>query len=1003
MSRIQVVPVVVLGLLLLSTSVFAQSAISGRVVDNTAGVLPGVTVEVASPALIEGTRIFVTDGQGQYTFINLEPGTYDVTFSLPGFGTLIREGVDLAANFTATINATLTVGALEETVTVSGESPLVDVAQARRVQVLDRDVLDSLPTGRNTWTQAQMLAGVRMTGTDVGGSQYVSDLLLESHGASALHSTYQVDGMKVNSMLNDGRDQNYYQDQSSQEISIQTSGGNAEVSSGGIVLNMIPKDGGNTFSGTGYVGGTDGAWQSDNLTQELVTAGLSSVNKIARIFDYNATQGGPILRDRLWFYTSWRLWGVWDPPAATFLDDGSQFVPERRIWSPIIRLTSQLTSTNKFTLHFDRQAKGSGPTLTGVYPSAGFISPNTPDFDRLITNVGVSDPETARNTQDPSPSYGVAQGKLTSSIGTRMLLEVGLSVSRTYVLIVQPDGVALPVAGNLDLDPINQTSLWYSRVNKRDLDTGTSWNATDGFLWKSKRKTFSAAMSYVTGSHNFKVGLQNGFGGNPRYYGQEENGHIDRVTYRSGVPNDARVTNHPTFQDPKLNYDIGIYAQDAWTMDRLTLNGGIRFEWLNASVGRQQAPAGRFVPARDFAPIENVPNWFDIRPRFGLAYDLFGDGRTAIKFAIGTFSTPQGIGFAERFNPMDNTDYVNIPWNDADLAGAALATNGDDIVQDNELDLTRIPDDFGVNPLDRFDPDITRENNLEASVNVQHQLMDGVSINLGYFRRQFYDQYSTRNVLRSPSDYRSVSVVSPLNGEEFTAFDLIDSSSISLVDNLVTNATAGRSETYNGFEVSLQARLPGGGTIISSSTTQRIITANCDEGDDDPNALRFCDRASLPSLYNSVPYRSDFKFAITYPVPYDFNLSMTFQSQPGRQQGDLVRIDEVLPINWLISRTTTNADGTLVIPDMVLSSISVPLVPAGTERQLPRLNQIDIGVRKTFRTGAISYEGAFEVFNLTNLSTIQQEVSANFGTSSYAVPRRVLLGRLPRLSLLVRW
>ena len=207
-------------------------------------------------------------------------------------------------------------------------------------------------------------------------------------------------------MLNDGRDQNYYQDQSSQEISIQTSGGNAEVSSGGIRLNMIPKDGGNTFAGTGYLGGTNGAWQSDNLSQELIDKGLTSVNTIARIFDYNATAGGPILRDRLWFYTSWRLWGVWDPPAETFLDDGSRFIPERQIWSPIVRLTTQLNSSTKFSAHFDRQAKGSGPELTAVYPAAGWIAANSADFDRFVSNSGVSDPETARGWQSSETPYG---------------------------------------------------------------------------------------------------------------------------------------------------------------------------------------------------------------------------------------------------------------------------------------------------------------------------------------------------------------------------------------------------------------------------------------------------------------------------------------------------------------------------------------------------------------------------------------------------------------------
>ena len=276
-----------------------------------------------------------------------------------------------------------------------------------------------------------------------------------------------------------------------------------------------------------------------------------------------------------------------------------------------------------------------------------------------------------------------------------------------------------------------------------------------------------------------------------------------------------------------------------------------------------------------------------------------------------------------------------------------------------------------------------------------------MSLNLGYYRRQFYNQYSDNNVLRGPGDFRPIEVVNPYNGEVFTAYDLISSSSLALVDTLVTNAGSDRSEIYNGFEVALEARLPGGGTIISSSTTQRIVTRTCDEGDDDPNELRFCDRGNLPDRYNSVPFRSDFKVAGTFPLPYDVTVSATLNSLPGRVQGDLNRIDETLPLNWLITRGTTYADGTLVIPGMVLSSLT--LAPAGTERQLPRLNQIDFGVRKLFRTGGVSYEAAFEVFNLTNLNTIQAERSANFGTSSFGIPSRVLLGRLPRLSILVRW
>ena len=253
LTRMLVVAVV--GLVLLPTVAFAQSAIAGQVKDNTGAVLPGTTVEAASPALIEGRRTVVTDGQGRYSIVDLRPGAYTVTFSLTGFGTVVRQGIELPSNFTATVDVTLSVGSLQETVTVTGQSPLVDVQQTTRTQVLTRETLDTLVTSRNTWTQAMLLAGVQMTGTDVGGSTAAVDLLLESHGASARHSTYNIDGMMVNTMLGEGSQQNYYQDQSNQEVSIQTSGGNAEVSTGGVSLNMIPKDGGNTFSGTLYVGG----------------------------------------------------------------------------------------------------------------------------------------------------------------------------------------------------------------------------------------------------------------------------------------------------------------------------------------------------------------------------------------------------------------------------------------------------------------------------------------------------------------------------------------------------------------------------------------------------------------------------------------------------------------------------------------------------------------------------------------------------------------------------
>ena len=975
----------ILLLALWPTAASAQSAIAGQVRDNTGAVLPGTTVEAASPALIEGSRTAVTNGQGQYSIINLRPGTYTVTFTLEGFGKVVRQNIELPANFTATVDAMMSVGALEETVTVSGQSPIVDVQQAERTQVLTRDVLDSIVTSRNTWTQASLVAGVTMTGTDVGGSRYVADLLLEAHGANGQHSTYTVNGMQVNTLINDGRDQNYFQDQANEQMAIQTSGGSAEVSAGGVRLNMIPKEGGNRFSGSAYAGLSPGDWQSDNFSQRLRDFGLQSINRVDRIFDYSATLGGPIIRNRIWFFQSWRYWGLYTPVADRFYDDGRPYRTEAYIWSPVIHVTSQLTPRNKLNVHFDRQGKYSGPKIEAKYPA-------------VITGLG-ADPETAAGHQDGSTPYYVAQLKWTSPVDTRLLLEAGVSRTLTYVTLLPNPGVEAPVA----------SPEWYRRVQKTDLDRGTTWNGGGMQLWRPYRNVVSGAAAYVTGSHTAKVGVQLNWGAEPRRY--DANGHLVQVRYRSGVPDSVTVRNYPVHTNPRLNHDLGLYAQDQWTLDRLTINGGVRFEWLNSEVGEQTAPAGRFVGERHFAAVKNVPDWYDVSPRLGIAYDLFGNARTALKFSAGRYVTPHTTGFAQRFNPMALAT-VAIPWNDRDLAGRALATNGDDIAQDNEIDLSRLPSNFGERQLEKFDPNIRREYNVELSASVQHALLPNMSVSAGYYRRTFHNEYRTDNLERDFDDYVPVQIVSPYNGEVITAYDLRNAAELSRVDVIVTNAGPDRAQVYNGFEVGIEARLPRGGTLIASSTTQRVRTNTCDVVDD-PNELRFCDRFDVPAPYNGVPFRSDLKIAGSYTVPFGIQLSVKLTSMPGRTSGDLDRIDELLPIDWNISRATryTAEDcagrpctpGALVVPGLVATSLVVPLVPAGTERFLERQNQVDFGIRKTFRVGRLEWQGQFDVFNALNADTVLNYRSDNFGTPVYAVPSEIVQGRLLRVGAQLRF
>ena len=271
----------------------AQSAISGTVRDASGGVLPGASVEAASPALIEKARTATTDEQGRYSIVDLRPGQYKVTFTLQGFSTLVRDGIDLPANFTATVNGELKIGALEESVTVTGDTPLVDVQSGQRTAVLKRDLIDAVPTGR-TYAQLGVLAvGVKPSTQAVGGARTATQQRLLAHGQLPKDNTVAIDGMKMNSMYLGGETQANHNDAMIAEATVQTSGLGADVSGGGVVVNLIPREGGNSFSGTAYAGYSGSSFQSSNLTPELEAKGLRQGDAVDYVYDVNWSIGGP--------------------------------------------------------------------------------------------------------------------------------------------------------------------------------------------------------------------------------------------------------------------------------------------------------------------------------------------------------------------------------------------------------------------------------------------------------------------------------------------------------------------------------------------------------------------------------------------------------------------------------------------------------------------------------------------------------------------------------------
>jgi hypothetical protein len=912
----------------------AQSAIAGQVTDATGGVLPGVTVEASSPVLIEGARSGVTDAQGRYTIDALRPGTYRVTFTLTGFSTMVREGIELASNFTAPVSVQMRVGTVQEAITVTGETPLVDVQRTSQAPVITSELLEALPTGRNSWGAGMTLPG--MTSRNLGGSQ-VSDVggigagqqaYLSIHGSSISDTHYEMDGMNVTSTSGAGNNTSvYFDDAQVQEYTYDTIGGGAESQISGVVINMVPKEGGNRVRGTGVANWANSSLYNSNYNDELRQQGLLTPSEMKELWDYNMSVGGPIRQDRLWFFTSYRQWGSDKTVPVTFNQPGvSQEGPYsyiNRLYSTLVRLTSQINKQNKFSAYYAWMPR----TRPYINTSAGI-------------NLGVSYAPSG-TMWAPTFSPYVGQLKWTSTISSRLLAEAGYSIN------------------HYSFGTLNQDFIAPAAVTKEDTVLATQWNAGDGdtrFAYVSQ--TAIAKVSYITGSHSLRAGLQYQTG-----WFQTSNefpGDLDQQ-YANGVPFQVQVFNSPVNARSDLDAAIGLFVQDAWTVGRLTAHGGLRWDYLEASVPAQSAPAGTFVPARTAAAVE-LPKWKNWSPRVGLAYDLFGDARTALKFSYGRYVAQEGTTYPARYNPVGGANELRT-WTDA---------NRDDIAQVSEIGPTRNVL-FGL-PAGRNvpDPNFGRAHNTLLNVGAQHQILPKLSVSGGYYRRVYRDPLFTDNILTTHADYTLVNIADPWNAGGTIPIYNLNADKLGLVSNYDTNSDDNR-QTYNGFDISLNARFGQGGTLITGFSSGLTRNATCQV--DDPNNLRFCDEDQY-----DIRFDKNFKLAGSYPLPWGIAASAVLQSVPGLPRR----------ITYVVSRAQ--------VPNLTLSSVTVPLTRPG-EEYLPRLNQVDIKFLKNIRYRGLRMRPELGIFNLTNTATVLAQ-NNSFGPNLDRV-QAIVDGRVVRLGMQV--
>jgi hypothetical protein len=971
MRNIVVALIALAGVALLPSESRAQSGLGGVVRDATGAVLPGVTVEAASPALIERSRAATTDGAGQYRIIDLRPGLYSVTFTLPGFTSVQRQGIELTAGFTATVNVELGLGDIAETITVSGAAPVVDIQNVTRQQVLQRETIDSLPSSRRYDSLAALIPGMVVPtatmGTspyDVGGSQGEGSLSFGIHGGRAADMVLQIDGLRFQQPGSGNLSSLTGFDASAAEINFETAALSAEWGTGGVRVNMIPKEGGNTFRGGFYANRADSSFQSDNFTSALRGQGLAGLDQVERIWDIHPEFGGPLVRDRLWFYGHYRYWGA-DKRVADSFYNGSgnplayQIDPTRpglqvtTQSSANLRGTWQASPRNKVTAYYDQQTRV---------------------FDQVVA-AGRSPEAWHHQTQ---PTGYLAQAKWTSPITSRLLLETGLTYYRAHWINGFANGV---------------TSADYAVT---DQGTGRTYGSAPFYFegdWGGPLP--SGSLSYVTGSHALKVGftLSRTF----QTITTAANHDLNLVVL-NGQPIGVTQWATPTVATTNLDADLGLYAQDRWTMRRLTLNLGLRFDYLKGSIPAQfvgpddtgntgTSSSGRYLPFKAFDRVDNVPNLKDISPRFGASYDLFGTGRTALKASLSRYmGAPAGTSAPATYNPMSTLVTTSgRPWTD---------DNDDRLPQESELGPLSNTN-FGraiVNT--RFDDLVrtgwfNREYNWEASLGVQHQLVSRVSADVSYFRRWYGNFTVTDNVLASPADFDPFCITAPVDsrlpgggGNAICGLYDITPTKYGQVDNFRTLASnfGERREAWHGVDVGLSAQLPRGIVLRGGISTGKTTVDECE-------VLANLDNPSTRFCRTETPFLTQVKLLGTYTLPGAVQISSTLQSIPGP------------PITAAYAATTAE-----IAPSLGrnlaggVRTATVQLIQPGTMYG-ERMYQLDIRVARSVNIGHTRIQPELSVFNALNSSPVVL-LNTTYG-SQWQRAQGVLLGRFAKLGVLM--
>jgi len=762
----------------------STGTIQGRVSDSQGAVLPGVTVTATGPALIT-PQTTVTSETGNYRFPAVPPGSYSVSYELAGFNTLKRDGIAIGLGFTAQVNVELSLATLQETVTVSGASPVIDTSTTRVQQNFKMEQLQSIPNGRDMWALLAVTPSVQMGRIDVGGNRAGTQTGYTAYGMSG-QVRVLIEG--INTTEGTGGAGFYFDYASLEEAFLGTSGQSAEMPNPGVQSQFIARSGSNQFQGEYHLDWYNNALQTSNIPAAYTapTAFNNSPiragsNEIQKYYDQDINLGGPIKKDKLWFFATYReQFNAVAQPQFTF---DSTF--NTKLWNPVAKMTYQVNQKNK---------------IIGYYQWGQKEQPNRLPFGTYT----YTSPEQT-NLQD-SGSW-VYKGEWNSTVSDKVYLEARYGDFGYYFPLIANSGANFSWrdSGRAVVEGANQ--IWQLDRDRKQYNLASTY-----FLDTSK------------GSHTFKAGAELLKERSWEGYLQQYGGNIDHV-YSNGVSNTVTFT-FPTATDAgklsahdaltsKANLDhMGMFINDTWAIGRATINAGFRYDRYKGWLPEQQQLAGSLaqwapqfpslanqVTAKSFSEV-TFYTWNVAAPRIGVTFDLTGDGKTVLKGNYGLYWHNPGAGVGGSGNANTAAKQATYTWND--INGDKRWQAGEEGVQQS----ASLEGAIGV------DPNIKAPYTHEASGWIERQLSDTMGLRAGVVYKTEDDLIATYqpgrglNAYTVPYNFTDIGV----DGRAGTSDDKIipmlgfPNSAAAAFSNKQVVMNVPRYSRYTTYEVSMNKR-----------------------------------------------------------------------------------------------------------------------------------------------------------------------------------------------------